>query len=217
MGQEIGGSKIPSAREMAQLSAITAGKSVDRYPLYSILDMEAAGNTQLQFFATAQGGTQIIGALSLNMTRARTNIQKANALATPNDYILKAIRLFVFPRYAEATPFTKDFLLDMYLLLCSGNGYLRIVFGQREHLLISPLVAISAGAGLEGVGSTNNTTDVISYMANSHPLLFKVEPWVVIPSELNFNIELNYDTAPNISAKAKIGVWLDGDIVRPVS
>jgi hypothetical protein len=208
--REIAGSQILNARDMQSIAAITAGKAVQRYPLYSVLDVPAAGVTELSFFSTPLGGTQTVGALTITMDKSRTNITKANSVSTPNDFILKAIRLFVYPLVAEVNKQTAAAMDDMMLLLQAG--YFKLVFGEREHLSCPPMM-LSAGMGLNGfTGLTGGNA-----VSNSHPLLFKVEPWVLIPSELIFQATLNWATAPNISATARVGLIFDGDLVRNVA
>lgn len=213
--RNIAGTTILNAKDLTQISAVTAGKAVQRYPLYSILDSPAGGGsiTQLNFFATPQGGTQTVGAVALTMDRTRTNITKANAISTPNDYILKAIRLWVQPDAGTYTLVTAD-VTDMLLGL--SEGYFKLVFGEREHLIIAPPMMLSGGMGLTGFGAGGTNTDVV-VPSNGHPLIFKVEPWVLIPSELNFQATLNYTTALANTAVVRFGMIFDGDLIRNVS
>lgn len=213
--RDIAGATILNARDLSQIAAFTSQKAVQRYPLYSILDVPAGGGsvTQLNFFATAKGGTQTVGGTALDMDLSRTNIQKANAISTPNDYILKAIRLWVQPDADTYTLVLAD-IADMLKIL--GTGHFKLVFGEREHLLIAPPLLISSGMGLTGFGGGGTNTDII-VPSNAHPLIFKVEPWVMIPSELNFQATLNYATALTNTTKARVGLIFDGDLVRNAS
>lgn len=213
--REIAGATILNAKDLSQIAAITAGKALQRYPLYSILDVPAGGGsvTQLPFFSTPQGGTQTVGGTTLTMDRTRTNTTKANAISTPNDFILKAIRIWVQPDAGVYTLVTAD-VTDMLLVL--AEGYFKLIFGEREHLIIAPPLMLSGGMGLEGFGGGGTNTDTI-VPSNSHPLLFKVEPWVLIPSELNFQATLEYTTALAQTAKIRVGMIFDGDLIRNVS
>jgi hypothetical protein len=209
--KDIAGAQILNARDLQQISATTAGKAVQRYPLYCKLDVPAGGGsvTELPFFSTPQGGTQTVGGTALTMDRTRTNITKANAISTPNDFILKAIRLIV--RADEGTfAGAETDIADSHLVLSAG--YFKLVFGEREHMLIAPPMILSGGCGLQGFGGS----DIID-VQNSHPLIFKVEPWVLIPSELNFQATLNYTTALANTKKLSVTCIFDGDMIRNVS
>ena len=194
---------------MAQLTAYTSGKEVIRQPIWCTLTMPIAGVTSIPFFSTPQGGSQTVGVTSISMTPARTNMKRANAIESPNEFILKAIRLEVIP----TVDFTYAISNDKHLIL--KDGYMKIVIGSKEYLTI-PLSLISSGSGLSGfVGVLAAGTERM-YVTNNHPYLYKVEPWIVLPSDLNFSVTLNWDTAPNTSAVSEIKVVLDGDSVRPV-
>ncbi len=207
--------QVLTLKDRAMLSAITDGQDQARYPVYSILHVPAAGVTPISFFSTPEGGTQNVGALANSMTRDRTNMQKANAFATPNSYILKAIKLAVLPLITSATPFSSlAFAQDIYFAL--ATGHMRVVIGNKEFFYIAPLMMLSAGFGLEGQIATTQSAADRSYLTNNHPLIFKVEPWIYIPSEVNFKVEIAYDAAPNLSAVTRYACILDGDIIRAV-
>lgn len=213
--REIAGATVLNAKDLSQITAVTSGKAIQRYPLYSILDVPAGGGsvTQLNFFSTPQGGSQTVGGTALTMDRTRTNITKANAISTPNDFLLKAIRLWVQPDATAYTLVTAD-VTDMLLAL--AEGYFKLVFGEREHLIIAPPLLLSGGMGLTGFGGGGTNTDIV-VPSNGHPLIFKVEPWVLIPSELNFQATLNYTTALAQTAILRVGMVFDGDLIRNIS
>ncbi len=213
--RDIAGATILNAKDLSQIAAITAGKAVQRYPLYSILDVPAGGGsvTEVPFFSTPQGGTQTLGAVALTMDRTRTNITKANSISTPNDFILKAIRLWAQPDAGTYSLVLAD-VTDIHLVL--AEGYFKLVFGEREHLIIAPPMMLSGGMGITGFGGGYTNTDTI-VPNNAHPLIFRVEPWVLIPSELNFQATLNYSSALAQTAKMRLGLIFDGDLVRSVS
>lgn len=208
----IGGFEVLDARTLSRLQPVTAIRNAQRYPLYSILDVPAGGGsvTQLPFFSTPQGGSQTVGGTALTMDLTRTNITKANAISTPNAYLLKAIRLWVCPDAGTYTWVLAD-VTDMMLAL--GEGYYKMTFGEREYLYVAPPLMLSSGMGLEGFGGGYTNTDVI-VPSNSHPLIYKVEPYVQIPSELNFQVTLNYTTALAQTAKLRVGVIFDGELYR---
>jgi hypothetical protein len=214
--RDIAGAQILDARDLSKINVAGLGdKALQRYTLHSILDIPAGGGavTSLPFFSTPQGGTQTVGAVALTMDRSRTNITKANAISTPNAYILKAIRLWVQPK-CDTYAFVSADIADAMQIL--GEGYFKLVFGEREHFIIAPPMMLSSGMGLEGFGGGGTTTDII-VPSNSHPLIFKVEPWVLIPSELNFQASLEYPTARTNIGKVRVGLIFDGDLIRNVA
>lgn len=212
--REFAGDTILNAQDLSRVSVVTDGKAVQRYVLYSLLDIPAGGGsiTQLPFFATPVGGTQTVGGTANNMTLERTNIKKANAITTPNSFILKNIRLCVMNDHGTFACALTD-ITDTLLVL--GTGYFKLTFGEREHLTVAPPLGISSGFGLQGFGGNGSSAGI--YGTNQHPLIFKIEPWLYIPSEVNFSPTLEYYTTPAVTSKTRVGVWLDGALVRGVS
>lgn len=191
-------------------------------PRYHYQSYAAAGFTSQSYFGSTMGSAS--GGLR------DTNMEKANAIGNPARFSVEAIKIDLvqgnFPSLRSATLTTLNtHVNDLWEVVSAGHLQFRSI--SKTYLNVAPLWAIPAGQGLAGGGvatSTNQASaaDAVNHIAIAScgiPSPMGVR-WLKAPiplqAETPFFADVTYTTAVAITDAARLGVILDGLLIRPL-
>ena len=188
---------------------------VVRQTLYDFQTYALAGATQFTFFAIPQGQS--------SKTKADTNMQTAGSLPAPQRFAIQGIQVYftpsIFPSAAPGAPAIDNFVNDCYEFW-TGAAWLDLFIGSKSYITEALIQRFPPAARLEGFAGLSDSTTAgasgfsrTSYMtAAGRPYI--IDPPILLEPNQNFNVTINYPTAVAISANARVGVVLDGVLVR---
>lgn len=184
--------------------AVTYGKqNVIPWTWYDDVAL-ANGNTSptIQFFSQTQGGAGI----------AKTNMEQANIFVSGKMFVLQEIQLDVTtPTGAFVAGTVPDMLLATH---AEASFTFKINQVQYAQSFVKDLV----GGGFFGFGSglaAGGTT--IPYAAPRNVSGYKLNPWLLIPTQTQFNLQFDYNAAPNPAATLQFRPKLKGQLIRLTS
>lgn len=188
-------------------------------PLYDIKSYAAAGvSGNLNFFADTQAGNgyQV------------TNLDSANILSRGKRFMVFGIGVAWLtganPVQSNVTG-TPQFALQDAQAVLEGSAYLSVQILDKVYLVESPLIRVPAGIGLfTGAGGIQETqasgatgVNAISYANNGLPFLGamrKLRVPLPIPEQVRFTATINFPSAITVTVASRIGIWLDGMLIR---
>jgi hypothetical protein len=187
--------------DLKTLSVISGVQSVIPIPLYDTVAV-ANGNaaTKIQFFSHTKGASGI----------AVTNLEQANILVSGKVEVVTTIRLLLQTPTGVQVAGT---LADMEAFAHAVGAFtFKINNVEYAQGPISDLI----GGKLYGFGTPAAN---VAYSAswNQHPEGFRMSPAVVIPTQVNFSMELEYAVAPNPAATLELVCELQGQQLRLAS
>ncbi len=192
----------PVTREdLKTLSVISGVQSVIPIPLYDTVAV-ANGNTltTLQFFSHTKGASTI----------SVTNLEQANILVSGKVEVVTGIRLSLKTPTGVQVAGT---LSDM-TAFAHAVGSFTFTINNVEYAQ-GPIDSLFGGK-LYGFG-TPATINQYSAAWNQAPEGFRMSPAVVIPTQVNFGLALNFAAAPNPAATMEIVAELQGQQLRLAS
>lgn len=190
------------------------------YPLYDAAPYAAAGQLQINFFATpiGQGATSAPGATGAK-TEADTNMTNAGLLPAGNRFYCTGIEFLFFPDAAiggtGAIAATGAFTNDVYL--AGKSAWVRFRIQNRDYVLDGPLLNFPPSArlaGFAGVASVVTAATMIQTNYASwagHP--YNIVP-VFIQSNQAFSVQVNWPALVAISTTARLFCRLRGQLIR---
>lgn len=192
-------------------------EAVDQ-PIYHIQSYGTSGATSFTFFNVAQGGAT--NGLS------DTNMDQAGALSAGKRFAIFGISVAFFgsaPQVFNAAS-TASNLNDAKAVL-EGIGNLNLIVLSKTYYQIAPLAYLPAGFGTFNGGASYQRTQAsaadgngfIASGVNGMPIptaVRRLRVPIPIPQQVNFSVTMNFNTAITISTASRIGVFLDGVLVR---
>lgn len=205
----------PKMREFLQPQSNE--EAIDQ-PLYHIQSYGTAGATNFTFFNTAQG--------SATNGLADTNMDQAGALSAGKKYAVMGLCVAVFgsaPVVLNAAS-TAVALNDIKAVL-EGIGSLTFNVLSKVYYQCAPLAYLPAGFGTFVGGASYQRTQAsgadgngfIAYGNNGVPIpaaIRRLRVPIPIPQQVNFSVTVNFPTAITVSTASRIGVFLDGLMIR---
>jgi hypothetical protein len=190
-----------SREDLKNLSVISGVQSVIPIPLYDTIAV-ANGNTAVsfQFFSHTKGASGI----------AVTNLEQPNILVSGKVQVVTGIRLLLeTPTGVQVAGTLSDMTAFAHAV---GSFTFKINNVEYAQGNISDLI----GGKLYGFGTPAAN---VAYSAawNQRPEGFFMSPAVVIPTQVNFSLQLDYNAAPNPAATMQIVAQLVGQQLRLAS
>jgi hypothetical protein len=213
--------KVPSRQQLAEYSVNRPGWEAIRQSLYDYQAYQAAGHSQLTFFAApvGQGGK----------TLSDTNMTLAGQLPKNQEFLVQSIEIFLSPStptVAAAMPSVFGAgaasvqVNDNYIIGRSGN--LNLTIGSKPYLQEAPLGRFPQKASFEIEAGASDATTAGANLAYrtafgkwvGRPYQLAPVP-LLLPENQNFTVTLNWpEGVQAISNPARIGVILDGILYR---
>lgn len=188
---------------------------VVRQSLYDFQQYGTAGSTQFTFFAIPQGQS--------SKTRADTNMPTAGSLPAPQRFAIQGIEVYFFPGVnpsaAGAAAGIDNFTNDTWSFW-KATAWLDLFIGSKSYITEAPVLRFPSSARLDGwAGMSDASTAGANLFARTSYASASGRPYIVDPPILlepnqNFNVTINYPTAVSVSANARVGVVLNGVLVR---
>ncbi len=190
-----------SREQLKTLSVISGVQSVIPIPLFDTIAV-ANGNaaTTFQFFSHTKGASGI----------AVTNLEQPNILVSGKVEVVTGIRLKLSTPTGVQVAGT---LSDMEAFAHAVGSF---TFKINNVEYAQGNIADLVGGKLYGFGTPAAN---VSYSAawNQAPDGFRMSPAVVIPTQVNFSLELDYNAAPNPAATLQLIAELQGQQLRLAS
>lgn len=187
---------------------------VVRQTLYDFQQYPSAGSTQLIFFQVPQGQS--------SKTKADTNMEIAGSLPAPKRFLVQAIEVYFFPSpnpsAAGAAAGIDNFTNDVWAFFKSG--FLDFFIGSKSYITEAPVGRFPPYGKLDGwAGMSDASTAGANLFARTSYASVAGRPYIVDPPVLleptqNFNVTLNYPTAVSVSGNGRVGIVLNGVLVR---
>lgn len=188
---------------------------VVRQSLYDFQTYSTTGATQFTFFAIPQGQS--------SKTKADTNMSIAGSLPAGQRFAVQAIQVWFFPGVnpsaAGAAAGIDNFVNDVWAFY-KATAFLDFFIGSKSYITEAPVMRFPPSGRLEGFAGMSDASTAganlfarTSY-ASAGGRSFVVDPPVLLESTQNFNVTINYPTAVTVSANARVGVVLDGVLIR---
>lgn len=189
-------------------------------PIYHYQSYAQAGTTQLNFF-----GTSIASATN---GLSDTNMDAQNVLSAGKRFAVRAISVVFLSGsnpVQKGTSTTLASAANDAKLVLEGVGYLELKILDKPYLQEAPLIRVPGGVGLSmGAGGIQQTQasaadglQQVSYGTNGMPVFENKRKLLVplpLPQQVRFSVSLNWPTVIAVSAAARIGVVLDGMLIR---
>lgn len=200
-----------------------------KIPIYDSVSVPTASR-EIAFFGTPLGGADAGAVNGATKTLSDTNIEQANALATPKTFDIEGISV----KYPPAVPIAdlKEFLRE---------GELELFVGAKTYLRV-PLMAIPQDVGVTGPGDHHiidaGAVTVVDYLTNGAPVhknIFDVRVQeevgdpktgasvltgnlvpIHLPSQQFFSLTVRFPGTLTLSATTRVFVYLWGVLKREV-
>ncbi len=189
-------------------------EAVDQ-PLYHLQSYGTAGATSFTFFQTATG--------SATNGLADTNMDNAGSLSVGKRFAVFSIGVHFIPSAPQvnnAGASAASALNDIKKVI-EGIGYLQFVVLNKTYLVAAPLSMLPSGMGIYTGGAAYQATQAsaaagdgfIAYGTNGMPYAqarYQLRVPIPIPSQVSFNVTLNFPTAIAVTTASRVGVFLWG-------
>jgi hypothetical protein len=188
-----------------------------RQSLYDFQAYAAAGQSSLSFFAVPDGQS--------GKTKADTNMTLAAQLPAGQQFLAQSLEVYffpgtLFPSIAPATASTIDGFTNDVWEVRSGVAFLELVVGSKNYLTEAPLMRFPPKARLDGWAgmSDGNVLAALGFNRTSYADAagrpYPIDPYILLESTQNFNVKITWPTAVAITNAGRIGVVLDGLLIR---
>ena len=185
-----------------------------RQSFYDFQTYLQAGQTSMLFFQVPQGQS--------SKTKADTNMQLAGQLPAGQQFLVQSIEVKLYPSALPSTGPIADavesLVNDMWNV--GKSGWLEFNVGSKNYLTEAPLDRFPPKTRLDGWAALTSTLTAgaatqskISY-ATFAGRPYPIDPYILLESTQNFAVQLNWPVAVAVAANARIGIILDGLLVR---
>jgi hypothetical protein len=203
------GVNIPSREQLAQFRVNRPQQEGIYQPLYHYQSYAAAGTTtQYTFFQNPVGQS--------GLTYEDTNMDSAGQMPAGKQMLVTSIQVVLFPG-ADPAVFGAQavaaFIDDVYIF--GKAGYLKFFVGSKDYTIDGPMGKFSAQFGMSGFAAIADQSTIAADLqsrvtaASWRGPEYRITP-VLLESNQNFNVTLNFPTTTAISAAARVGVILNG-------
>lgn len=206
---------IQSPQDLAKYRVNRPGQlEVIRQSLYDYQVYLAAGQLQMSFFQVPQGQG--------GKTLADTNMNLAGSLPAGQQFLVQSIEVKF---YASALPSTGPIADAVETGIndvsnVAKSGWLAFNVGSKNYLTESPLDRFPPKTRLDGWAAlcTNLTTGAATQSKISYGVMagrpYPVDPFILLESTQNFIVQLNWPAVIAVTGAARIGIILDGLLIR---
>jgi len=222
-----------------QASRVTnpGSSEIIRQRLYDYQLYPTAGQGQLTFFSTPQGGgiTTAAGAtVGSTKTAQDTNMQVGSQLPSGLAYLIESIEVLYLPGSVSTANTYTPANLSLFAAVAAAavggaandvntfyqSGMLTFKVLQKNALQEAPLIAFPPKAHLDlsaAVASNSATTAEVAFvLAKASGRPYYLEPRVSLQAAVNFNVTLEWPApvATPSGFNARVGVIFDGYMMR---
>lgn len=190
---------------------------VIRQTLYDFQAYAQAGQTQLSFFQVP------IGQGAVPKTKADTDMTLAGQLPAGQQFLVQSMEVYFFPGtilpgVGPVANLIDGFVNDVWAIY--KGGYLEFTVGSKVYLTEAPIGRFPPKTRLDGWASENGNTTAGAalYTRTSYAVPagrpYPIDPYILLESTQNFNVQLNWPAAVAVTNIGRIGVVLDGLLIR---
>ncbi|MGH8742849.1 MAG: hypothetical protein ACREUY_01070 [Burkholderiales bacterium] len=185
-----------------------------RQSLYDFQVYAQAGQTSLVFFQVPISGTK---------TEADTNMVLAGQLPAGQQFLAQSLEVYFFP--GTVLPGTGPvanvidaFINDVWAVY--KGGWVKFKIGSKDYLQEAPIGRMPPKTRLDGWSSENGNTTAAAALytrtsyASPAGRPYPIDPYVLLESTQNFVVALNWPVAVAVTNAGRIGVILDGLLIR---
>lgn len=228
---------IPTLAQLSRYKVNRQGAEGIRQSLFDHLLYPAAGQNQLNFFATPQGqglATALGAVVGSTKTIGDTNMDNAGMLPAGKSFLITSIEVpFYAGLSAAASTFTPavpsvfaaaaaaavaaqvNDVASFYL-----SGSLKLFIGSKTYLEEAPLLRfppktqLTLDAAVASNSATVGEVAAVSTKISGRP--YMVEPPIYLENNQNFVVQINWPAAVATPSgfNARVGVVLDGYLYR---
>lgn len=193
--------EVLTQKDLRDLAVVGGGSDIIDWKLYDTLTIPTAASTQVEFkyFQQAVGPNGI--------TLEQTNMDIPAQL--PNG-VRMAVQEIEVQAIEGVGLLTAD-VVDLWK--CTHQGILTFNIGTRAYYQVPVLDCI--GGGFYGFAAAFDASTKVAYASSRKSSHSRLEYSPVIPSTFNFNVTLDYPSAPNPATAVKLRVLLKGKLIRP--
>ncbi len=187
-------------------------------PIYHLQSYGTGGATSFTFFNTAQG--------SATNGLSDTNMDQAGALSAGKRFAVFSISVALIPSAPQVfnAVSTASALNDLKSVI-EGIGNLSFTVLSKIYYQIAPIAYLPAGFGTYVGGASYQRTQAsgadgngfIAYGNNGMPMpqaRVQLRVPIPIPQQVNFSSTISFNSAITITTAARIGVYLNGLLIR---
>lgn len=209
---------IPSPEDLLRYDVNRRGQDeAVRQSLYDFQTYDgASGQTSLTFYAVPIGQS--------SKTKADTNMTIAGMLPSPQRFLAQSIEIYFFPGGEISRNFTAAGDLDAWSddmeTFYHSVGHLELTIGSKPYLTEAPFIRFPPKCFLKGshaiAGTYTATAGNFFDMSHAGGRPYFLHPPLLIPSNQNFDIKLNWPTAVSMPSglNARVGLVMDGLLYR---
>lgn len=212
---------VPNRQQLSKYSVNRPGWEAIRQSLYDYAAYQAAGVTQLTFFALPVGQG--------NKTLSDTNMTLAGQLPKNQEFLVQSIEVVFYPTTPTVAAGMPSFfgaeaaqvlINDAYIFGRSGN--LNLTIGSKPYLQEAPVGRFPQKAQYELSAALADASTAAAALQTrtgygkwvGRPYLLDPAP-LLLPENQNFSVSLNWpEGVQAISNPARVGIILDGILYR---
>ena len=209
--------------QMAAFLRPAANEEPVDQPLYHIQSYGTAGATSFTCFNTSVG--------SATNGFSDTNMDSSSVLSAGKRFAIFGIAVAFFPgpnpiveQGTTANFVTLNGINDAKGVL-EGIGNVQLTILDKPYLTVAPLAYMPAGIGVyipsaqvaNAQQTAANASYVSGYATNGVPMPSagrRLRIPIPIPQQVRFSVTLNFNTAITVGTAGRIGVFLDGVLIR---
>lgn len=207
---------IQSPNDLAKYRVNRPGQlEIFRQSLYDFQVYAAAGQTQLTFFQVPVGQS--------TKTKADTNMTLAGQLPAGQQFLTQSIEVYFFPGtivpgVGPVANLIDGFVNDVWAVY--KGGWVEFTVGSKVYLTEAPIGRFPPKTRMDGWSSENGNTTAGAalYTRTSYATPagrpYPIDPFILLESTQNFSVALNWPAAVAVTNAGRIGVILDGLLIR---
>lgn len=194
-------------------SGIAQGWEIITQPIRDYQTYPAAGFRSRSFFQQAAGST--------GTNPADQNMPAAGSFPRGQMFLWEGIEVDFQPSGEPVTSgATVDTRINEFAAVMQG-GYLTVTIGSRPYLNVGNLLQFptsfrAAADAAMGVSSDSDATTATLYSTNlpyAEGEVFQFIPYL-LEEVVNFNVTVHYDTPVTVASDGKMGVLMNGCLIR---
>lgn len=187
-----------------------------RQSLYDFQVYAAAGQTSLRFFQVPIGQS--------SKTKADTNLSLAGQLPAGQQFLVQSLEVYFFPGtvlpgVGPVASVIDSFTNDVWKVR-SGVAHLEFNVGSKNYLTEAPLMRFPPKTRLDGWAGMADATTAAAALFNRTSYAdaagrpYPIDPYILLESTQNFDVTVTWPTVIPVTNAGRIGVMLDGMLIR---